>query len=188
MSYASWSAAWWEFTLPIPNFDPTAAGHPPNCRPSGDKHVYFLVGIFSPTARMDCILPAGTALFLPVLNVDCSSVEAPPFFGATAKEQRSCATGVFDGARDIAAEIDGRAVPTPLRFRVVSPQFSIAPLPVDNRLGAPPGASGTGVADGVYLMVKPLGVGHHTIHIAGRFTVPEFRLDTTIDVVVLPRK
>jgi hypothetical protein len=188
MSYATWSAAWWEFTLQIPNFDPAAEGHPPNCRPSADKHVYFLVGIFSPTAQMDCVLPAGTALFLPVLNVDCSSLEAVPFHGKTAKEQRACATGVFDGARDIAAEIDGRAVPKPLRFRVVSPQFSIGPLPVDNRLGVDPGNPGTGVADGVYLMVKPLSVGDHTIHITGAFPDLEFSLDTTIDIVVSPWK
>jgi hypothetical protein len=190
LSYSEWSGAWWEFTLAIPNFDPTSEGHPPNCRPSGDKHVYFLVGIFSPTDRIDCVLPAGTALFLPVLNVDCSSVEAPPFFGATAREQRACATALFDQTEGIAAEIDGREVPNILRFRVVSPQFSIAPLPADNRLGVPAGRSGTGVADGVYLMVKPLRVGEHTIRITGTFTVPglSFSLDTTIDIVVTPRK
>jgi len=188
MSYASWSAAWWEFTLQIPNFDPTTEGHPPNCRPSGNKHVYFLVGIFSPTNRIDCIVPAGTALFLPVLNVDCSSVEPPPFFGATADEQRSCVTALFDRATDIAAEIDGKAVPKPSRFRVVSPQFSIGPLPADNRLGVAAGSAGTGVADGVYLMVKPLSVGDHTIHIAGSFNDLAFRIDTTIDMVVLRRK
>jgi hypothetical protein len=189
-SYAAWSAAWWEFTLSIPNFDPTAEGHPPNCRPSGDKHVYFLVGIFSPTDQMDCVLPADTALFLPVLNVDCSDVEAAPFLADTAKEQRACATALFDRTADIAAEIDGRAVPNPLAFRVVSPQFTIAPLPADNRLGVAAGESGTGVADGVYLMVKPLRVGEHTIHITGAFTDPDlaFSLDTTIDIVVLPRK
>jgi hypothetical protein len=79
-------------------------------------------------------------------------------------------------------------VPKPLRFRVVSPQFSIAPLPADNRLGVPTGSAGTGVADGVYLMVKPLSVGDHTIHITGTFTGLDFSLDTTIDIVVLPRK
>ena len=187
-SYAAWSGDWWEFTLKIPNFDPSAAGHPPNCRPSENKHVYFLVGIFSPTNRIDCVLPAGTALFLPVLNVDCSSVEAPPFFGATAAAQRACATALFDRTEDIAAAVNGREVPNPLRFRVVSPQFSIAPLPADNRLGVAAGSTGTGVADGVYLMVKPLSVGDHTIHITGTFTDLGFSLDATIEIVVLPRK
>lgn len=190
MSYAEWSAEWWEFTLRVPNFDPVAEGHAPNCRPSDDPRVWFLVGIFNPDASraIECVLPAGAALFLPVLNVGCSSVEAPPFFAPTAETQRACATALFANTTDIRAAIDGRPIADPLAFRVVSPQFAIAPLPADNRLGVTAGLSGTGVADGVYLMVRPLRRGVHTIDIAGRFTEPDFTLATRIRVVVGPKK
>lgn len=67
----------------------------------------------------------------------------------------------------------------------MSSQFPIAPLPADNRLGMPEGRSGTGVADGVYPMVRPLGVGNHTVHTAGEFVEPfAFVLDTTITLRV----
>lgn len=192
MSYAVWSAAWWEFTLTVPNFDPAAPGHPPNCRASrlGTGNVYFLVGIFSPTDQpIDCTLPEGAALFLPVLNVDCSSVEEPPFFADDLKpeDQQACATALFDTAKKLRARVDHKTVPNLGSFRVVSPQFTIAPLPADNRLGVAAGLSGKGVADGVYLMVRPLSVGTHTIHIEGVFPAPlEFALDTDINLTVSP--
>ena len=149
------------------------------------------MGIFSPTNRIDCVLPAGTALFLPVLNVDCSSVEAPPFFesnggGATRLRDRAVRSDI----EDIAAAVNGREVPNPLRFRVVSPQFSIAPA----ASGADPARGGSREhRDRRRRWRLPHGeavefVGDHTIHITGTFTDLGFSLDATIEIVVLPRK
>jgi hypothetical protein len=182
-SYAEWSAAWWQFTLAIPTDDPG-----PRCRPSENKHVSFLLGIFSPTGQIDCTLPKGASLFLPVLNVDCSSVEAPPFFGATEAAQRACAKALMDQTTEIAASVDTNPVANILRFRVASPQFSFGPLPFPNGLGVPARSSGTAVADGVYLMIKPMRVGEHTVVIHGTFPQfdPPFTIATTIHVTVLP--
>jgi hypothetical protein len=181
LSYAEWSAAWWQFTLAIPTDDPG-----PSCRPSGNKHVSFLVGIFSPTGQLNCSIPKGDALFLPVLNVECSSVEAPPFFGANEAAQRQCANGIMDQATGIAASVDGAPVASILRYRVASPQFSFGPLPFPNGLGVPGGLSGTSVADGVYLMIKSLPAGAHTVTIDGTFPQFGFTIDTTININVLP--
>ena len=191
LSYAEWSGAWWQFTLAIPTdpFPPT-----PSCRPSGEKHVSFLVGIFSPTGQLDCTLPKGAALFLPVLNVDCSSVEAFPFNGGlTEAGQRDCATALMNTAFGIAASVNNAPVANIGRYRAVSPQFSFGPLPPSNALGVPGGSSGTAVADGVYLMIKSLPVGPHTVTIHGTFPGPPpagpgpFTIDTTISITVLPR-
>jgi len=181
-TYAEWSAAWWQFTLAIPTNDPG-----PSCRPSGNKHVSFLVGIFSPTGQLDCILPKGAALFLPVLNVECSDVEiGSPFFGADEDAQRACADGIMDQATEVAASVDGAQVASILRYRVASPQFSFGPLPFPNGLGVAGGLSGTSVADGVYLMIKSLPVGTHTVTIHGTFPQFGFTIDTTINITVLP--
>ena len=151
--------------IPTDPFPPT-----PSCRPSGEKHVSFLVGIFSPTGQLDCTLPKGAALFLPVLNVDCSSVEAFPFNGGlTEAGQRDCATALMNTAFGIAASVNNAPVANIGRYRAVSPQFSFGPLPPSNALGVPGGSSGTAVADGVYLMIKSLPVGPHTVTIHGTF-------------------
>ncbi len=57
-----------------------------DCGVGQQGHVWFLTGTFNESGVVSrtCRIPAGTALFFPVLNVECSTLEAPPFFGADA--------------------------------------------------------------------------------------------------------
>ena len=179
---AKWSAAWWQFNLAIPAAPPATDPDENHCGPSGvDDSVQFL--LFNPGGNWKCDLPRGSALFLPVLNVECSSVEAPPFFGGNPGKQRQCTREFMDDAEDIAASIDGVAVPNIPAHRVRSPQFSFGPLPLLNWLGVPDRPSGTAVSDGVYLMIKPLSAGTHEVVLHGEFP-GIFVLDSTITVTV----
>jgi hypothetical protein len=179
---AKWSAAWWQFNLAIPAASPATDPSANHCRPSGvDDSVWFL--LYNPGGDWKCDLPRGAALFLPVLNVDCSSVEASPFFGENPGKQRQCTREFMDDAEDIAASIDGGAVPNILSHRVRSPQFSFGPLPSPNWLGVADSPSGTAVSDGVYLMIKPLSAGTHEVVLHGEFP-GIFVLDSTITVTV----
>ncbi len=75
MTYGEWSAVWWQYALskstPDPNnpfLGPTAQGcavDQPRSSP-----VFFLVGIFGSGSviRSGCTVPAGKALFIPLLN------------------------------------------------------------------------------------------------------------------------
>lgn len=184
-SYAEWQAAFWQwaFSLPTANhplFDETGA----DAAVGQTGHVWFLGGVFSASgsATRAVTVPAGTMLFFPIINVECSSVEAPPFFGATAEEQSSCAQAFTLG--NLACEIDGVAVSNLADYYVVSPQFTFD-LPADNILGIPGGVTGaTAVSAGVHLMVAPLSKGEHTIRFSGTYVDLDFTLDITYHLTV----
>jgi hypothetical protein len=179
-SYSEWSAAWWQWALSMPAvenplLDETGA----LCANGQAGQVFFLAGVInvSGTAERTCAVPTGTAIFLPVLNVECSTVEPPPFFGSNEEELRACAVGFFDATGGLAAEIDGGSVTDLGRYRVQSPLFEFT-LPEGNILGVPAGP-GMAVSDGVWLLLAPLSAGEHMIHFTGTFTEFDFTLDIT---------
>ena len=190
--YGGWSAAYFQWFLaqPLdghpgvdsPDFDVTAGQ-------SGD--VWFLAGVFG-TVERTCTIPAGKALFFPMANVECSSLEAPDsgFYGATAKEQRACAKFWADHFVDVFCEIDGVAVAKPESYRAKSPQYTFtAPSPW---IFGDVGGTGTSVSDGYYILLTPLSSGEHSVRFGGtfRFTVEEdgfdaeFSLDITYHLTV----
>jgi hypothetical protein len=166
-TYAEWSAAWWQYTLSFPTatspfLDATGA----NCAVGQNQQspVFFLVGnAFSsdPVQRDQCVVPAGKALFFPIINVvDVNTTSQ------TAAELRLEIKPLEDGAHNLHASIDGVNVPDPAAFRTPSTVFSLA-LPVGNVFGLTPGTYSPAVADGYYLLVAPLPPGPHTITFGG---------------------
>jgi hypothetical protein len=193
LTYGEWSAEWWQwaFSLPVdqnPFFD--EGGSCANGANGQFGPVWFLTGVInvSGTAVRDCTVPAGKALFFPILNAECSTLEGN---GVTEAELRACAEGLIDPVTNVAAEIDGVPVQDLEDYRVSSPLFTYGPLPDNNVLqlfgvDAPAGATSPAVADGFYLLVTPLPVGEHTIHFTG--TVGTFTLDITYNLTVVPRR
>jgi hypothetical protein len=180
-SYGEWSGKFWKTGIELP-----VAGNPLAEGGCGELsgRVMFLAGPIAST-ELFCTVPAGTALFVPALTVECSSLEPPEsgFHGDTAEEQAECATYWSDHIVNPSVEINGLPVPEITRYRVVSPQFDFT-APDPNILGVAGGGAGTAVADGYYLMVAPLPKGMHTIRIRGslRFSVADgdpFDLDLT---------
>jgi hypothetical protein len=182
--YAGWSAACWTWLLQLP-----VEGHPSVDSPSFDVSagqagdVWFLASAFG-TVERTCTIPAGKALFLALVNAECSSLEAEPFHGDTAKEQRVCAKFWADHNINPFCEIDGVAVPKINSYRVTSPQFSVtAPSPW---IFGDTGGTGTAVADGHYVFLAPLSAGQHTLRFGGtiRYTLAEdgFDADVLLDV------
>jgi hypothetical protein len=182
--YAGWSAAWWHWMLQMP-----MEGHPsvdgPGFDVSGGQtgNVWFLSAPFG-TVERTCTIPAGKALFITLMNVECSSLEPDPFHGDTAKEQRVCAKFWADHIINPFCEIDGAAVTKISSYRVTSPQFSFT-APTPWFFGDTGGAS-TAVGDGYYVFLSPLSAGAHTIHFGGvfHFTLAQdgFDLDLPIDM------
>jgi len=188
--YAGWSAAWWQWALGLP-----LDGHPFVDSPGFDVNagqtgnVWFLAAPFGTVART-CTIPTGKALFVALLDVECSSLEPDPFHGDTAKEQRLCAKASADHIVNPFCEIDGVAVTKISSYRVTSPQFAFtAPTPW---IYGDTGGTGTSVGDGYYVFVAPLSPGAHTIHFSGafHFTLAEdgfdadFPLDMTYHLTV----
>jgi len=166
-SYSEWSANWWQWLFSLP-----VDGHPGTDTPDFDVtdgqsgHVWFLAGPFG-TVERSITIPAGTALYVALVNVDGSSLEEPPFHGDTAEEQLAIANGFADYITDLSFTVDGKEVENIGDFRVTSPQFSFT-APTPWIFGAT-GGSGTAVGVGYFVMLSPLSVGEHTIHYTGAF-------------------
>jgi len=163
--YGPLEAAWnqYVFGQPVP-INPTldTTGQFANIGQSGS--VFFLCGSPSdaPVTR-NVTVPAGVSLFFPLVTAECSTVEAPPFFGSTFDELSACAASFFCSQDVLSCTIDGTSVKKLRKFQVQSPLYDFM-LPGTNVLGLPGGTSGSSVSDGYWLLVSPLSSGSHVIH------------------------
>jgi len=61
--------------------------------------------------------------------------------------------------------VDGVAIPNMKMYRVQSPLFNVT-IPKDNIMGSPPGTT-QAISDRFWILLKPLTVGKHQIHLSG---------------------
>lgn len=202
-TYSHWSAAWrqWADSLPVkkhPLFD-TAP-----CSEGQSGPVWFLGGRFcsdqlkncdSAPAVRSCTIPAGKALFFPIVNSACLDGEAKNALCVTAKplisEIRAVVADQIDQAKDLQVTLDDKTVNNDYlkaNFRVQSSVYPTT-LPDGNlyqEFGEPVITAGTylGVDDGVYLMLAPLKKGTHKLNIKGYFPQFDFKLDFNYDLIV----
>jgi len=189
-SYAQWSAQFskWAFALPVEGHP--FLGCPASCDAGQSGPVWFLAG---GPSECTCTIPVGKALFFPLANAECSSLEADPFHGDTAEEQRACAAFFADHivVSSLFCVVDGVPVTNLQNYRFVSPQYTFtAPTPW---VFGDTGGTGTSVSDGYSIMLTPLSKGAHTLHFGGafHFSVAEgdpfdadFAIDTTYHLIV----
>lgn len=171
MNYGQWSAAWWQHVLGIAKENnPLHDRSGQYCGRQQSGPVWFLVGDGGgrPVTRT-CTVPGGKAIFFPIINVECSSVERPPFFGKNERELRACVGPIMDGidTGSLKVEINGVEVPLLQRYRMQSGKFDFV-LRDDNILGVFP-SRGSAVSDGYWLMLEPLQPGWHVIHFEAKF-------------------
>ncbi len=142
--------------------------------------VWFLAGSFSSGSSFtrSCTIPRGKALFIPLINSWVDNVcVTPPL---TVKELHKAAAETVNPPKELHARIDNRTLSNLKSFRAISPVFSYTlPPPPDNVIFALfgvsiPGDCGTtsstvfpAVADGFYIMLRPLTPGLHTINFGG---------------------
>jgi hypothetical protein len=208
-SYGEWSARWWEYSLSIPVdqspfLDTTGANFPVG--QSGN--VWYLSGVFClnppgeacdmdhpASADRTVTLPSGTSLFFPILNSEADNVDLDPTsptygqeaLGFSVPELRAFAKAFIDDTTGhLFATVDGTAIKNLDTYRVTSPVFSYT-LPENNIAGIPPLTVHTAVSDGVFLMLRPLSVGEHTIHFMGAAPDFNFALDVTYHITVTPK-
>ncbi len=206
LSYAQWGARFfqWSYSMPVdahPLFDTAdiSAGQ------SGP--VWFIGGTFAAIepypgeivgiADRSGTVPAGKALFFPILNAEAATLEGN---GTTAEELTAAAEYFvsFVDVDTLFCEIDGVPVADLGSYLALSPPAIYGPLPANSILesqGYPVGEGDTSlfVADGYYMMLRPLPVGVHTIHFGGTadysaefgFT---FTLDITYTITVADRR
>lgn len=203
-TYGVLSNKWWQWALSIPVvqgqeqdnplFDTTGA----SCGVSQSGHVFYLAGIFSvlpgngplndAVVRTQCVVPAGDALFFPILNAEDDIIthccDAP-----TVENMRAWLRGSMNDANSMTASIDGVSVSDIEQYRAGSDNatfnFTLPEHNLFNYYGynAPGGKYRPAVSDGYYLLLEPLAPGSHEIHFAGSFG-NYFSLDITYELTV----
>jgi hypothetical protein len=195
-TYNRWSAAWWQYVFAQPaSVNPLNDSTGANCAVGQSGAVFFLVGTLGGgSAERNCTVPAGKALFFPLVNQFALHVRCTP--------QTEQAPGLCDqdnspqlvwndllvpafnyaAATTLHATIDevqvgnlGDPATTPYRacvgpFTPCSPASFSSTFPTDNLFssqGLPAGTYAPSVADGFYLLLAPLTPGMHTINFGG---------------------
>jgi hypothetical protein len=171
--YSEWSAVWWKTMLALPNSQsPVMDLTGTQCRRGELPSVFLLAGAGTtdPVVR-HCTVPAGKPIFMPIINTECSNVEGPPFFGATAENRAKCAAQIVDTTSidSLVVTLDGVGVPNVGRFRAASPPFAFTMPAVHNFLGLPGVTSGDSASDGYWILLSPPSPGGHVIHVEGAF-------------------
>ncbi len=192
-TYGEWSAAWWQwaYSIPVPE-NPFFDELGDRCDEGQSGPVWYLTGVInvSGTATRHCFVPAGKHLFFPVLNFECDNLAPPIIPPLDAAGLADLCDGFMDGAADMLCEVDGVAVENIQNFRVVSPVFSID-FPDNNvfqffGFDVPAGTYSPFVSDGVFIMLRPLLIGDHTVHFHGSLPAFNFTLDIVYHLTVTP--
>ena len=155
------SVQWWQWAMMVPGEgSPVNDATGANCGAGQTGDVWFLAGSFKMgKVRRTCEVPAGKALFFPILQKGDRS--------RSCEEARRGAGLTSLSALDIWAELDGVLVSFPKRYRVTTQDCFDVYAKVSPMLGqheAFPSAS-----DGYWLLVAPLSTGRHVLKFGGRY-------------------
>ena len=211
-SYHEWSAEWWKWQLSLPASDhPAFSVDGQNCGAGQSGKVWFLTGAFTTEfpenefntiVRESCSVPAGKAIFFPIINIECSTIEDEPYRLIEEGEDENadtCAAKFVDGSvavvKDLSVAIDGKPLKKLEAYRFQSPVFIFEfEKREDNILGVDCSMkdceNARAVSDGYWIMLPPLSVGEHTINFIGSFRDPVtndlfFGLDVTYYLTVV---
>jgi hypothetical protein len=197
-TYGEWAAQWvaWSEAGPFGanaitdmTGDFCAANQPPAL-------VWFLAGTFGGAVERSCNIPAGRALFYPIVEspwIDCPNT---PDVTLSDEEVRDIIGSSISGPIEIASTLNGIPIAN-LQVMVVRTQTAkfTSVLPDNNvldGLGFCPTALGGGrtgrrIADGYWVMLPPLPPGQHTLTFRGAVgSPPGFETSVTYNLTVAP--
>jgi hypothetical protein len=189
-TYSEWAAEWWQYILGLPTYANPAfdtTGH--LCNVAQDGPVFFLAGYFGGSSvTRQCTIKGSKYFFFPLINVECSNIESPPFFGATPCDRRACANVNIDtvNATSLKVKVDNQYVKHPRNYRVQSPDFEFSMPPHNNTLGVDNVIYGYSTAAGYYLMLRPLSTGWHQIRWEGCLLDGSFCQNIVYNLNIIP--
>ncbi len=172
-SYGAWSDAWWQWALSFPTGSNPMGDTTGEFGTAGQSGpVWFLAGVgfgAGPVVERDLIVPAGKALFFPLVNyvwVNTPQYGDPEWSPDQEALARGYIAAFIDTASDLTCTIDGVALKNLYAYRCKTPAggAEMITLPEGNVWGIEPDTYGPMVTDGYYLMVAPLTPGVHTLH------------------------
>lgn len=191
-TYGRWAAEWYQWVLGIP-----AAANPlldttgENCSQRQVDKVWFLAGSSVGPVERTCTIPAGKALFFPLINTGYGAFLNDTPKTRTQKYVRSI--GSCTEAVQISVWIDDFQVPKPIRFFTgasgsQSPFFNVQ-MPPGNLYGfdetvVPELLLSPTAEQGYYLFIQPLPLGTHTIRWTASGCTPGASQDITYNLTV----
>jgi hypothetical protein len=189
MGYDELAASWLEWVTSIPN------AYSPLFDPDGSYAaigqvgpVWFLAGNTGGSSTRTVSVPAGRAVFFPILNefwVNTPENGDNPWSPAQEALARSVLAADMDTAQNLVLQIDGRNFPNVYGLLRARSAVGTCMLPAENLWGAKPGPHPC-VADGFWALLPPMSKGKHTIRFAGGLA-SGFALNVTYNLTVVPR-
>lgn len=156
VSYADWTEKWWQWTYSIPwDKNPSYDDTGKYCSENQSGPVWFLTLAYKHSVTRTCDIPGNTALFITLLNSECSYAEFPLL--KTEEELRECAKRMQDLVVRVNASLNKVHVPNLENYRVQTDIFNFT-LPENNILNLTSQTT-QAVADGNWLFLKPLNPG-----------------------------
>ena len=189
-TYAEWSAAWWRWVLrtPFETGGPFDSGTVDCVDKQPSRKVLFLTAPFntSGSVQRTCKQPLvpGTDIFFPLLTVECSDVEEAPFHGDTPAERRACVHQSLFNMADLHAKVDGQAITHLRHYDITSGDFGFTAVPGNPGIAVAVVTRGNSTSRGIWLMLKPLPRGEHTIRFGGSFPNFPFTISAVYHLTV----
>ncbi|MHC4176625.1 MAG: hypothetical protein ACYSWU_03915 [Planctomycetota bacterium] len=185
-TYEELAAEWWIWGLGAP------ADQNPILDPDGgfagvdqSGNVWFLAGTFGGHADRTCTVPAGKAIFIPLMNTIWIATEPDE----TEEEMREGANGAMDAVTELECTVDGKPLQDLFGYRAESPAFTLSVA--EGSLASwflPVGEYYPSVAAGYWVLLAPLSEGEHVIEFRGASGEPgdpdywEVSVDYTLTV------
>jgi hypothetical protein len=167
---------WWNWALQFPIDEcPLIDADGSLCEGGQSGKIWFLAGTYAGDTERYCTVPAGKAIFFPIINglsfapdfPDPGSLCDVPFL-STEEQVRCDVNKDIDPVDFLECEIDGVALQDLFSYRVESPEggytFSLPEGSIYNGWGLPAGDRYPAVADGYWILLPPLSKGEHVIH------------------------
>ncbi len=180
LTYSDWTIKWWQYLFSLPASENPLIGLD-TCPYKMVGNVALVVTYYAAGKPIECQVSPGTMLMVELLTSECSTLEPPPFNGTTPEELTACAHQFTP--QHTQASIDGVPLQNLDQYLLTTPPYNFV-VPAGNILGAPAGTTGQSVAYGELLLVKPLSVGEHTIHLYADMPSFNFAADRTLHVTV----
>jgi hypothetical protein len=180
ISYAEWTARWWNWALGQPfGSDPISDPDGSFCDVGQSGPVWNLAGTFGARATRGCTIPAGKAILFPIANVyvnfpcGCPACAVP---GLDPNLIESCLASLgadyMDDIDHLEAELDGVPLQQLFDYRTPSGLFTLLPDASFSAIdGCVTGDPQPAVSDGFWVMLMPLSVGEHTLGFTASGTI-----------------
>ncbi len=188
-TYGDLAGAWWNWALQFPlGEDPITDDTGEDGDQGQSGPVWFLAGTFGATAERTLTVPAGKALFVPLVN----SVWWVPEDGPDEDAVRAGAASSIDTTSVLECTVDGVPLQGLFGYRAASPEggfvLHIPEGSLATAWGYAPGDRDPAVADGYWLLLAPLSAGEHVIWfhaVKGDPDDPIFELEVTYHLTVV---